>query len=478
VIIGRAAALAAAAGLLAPALGGCDVLLISPTLPGLLPGFGQPLRGQVLDSATGQPIGAATVISDIGWATTDNNGRFSLFGSVSRQNISVCRAGYTSVTYDTGAVQDDRAYFIDPLFPTPTSGELTTRRVEMQGVVEGPAGVPVDGEVIFAGALAGSVKDSKWAIPDSTTQLPGAVFSGVIAAGEVAGGPVVPAKGAQAQAFSFKDYGNGTLGFGYGYFDVPFGPTGSLASYQWKAPTPIKIGTFGTKARIAYTNAGWVNDVKTEITLDFGILGSIPVARAFSTQQTLLVPSVAKSAYILEGRAFSADRKRESLVVITSNTAQDNVFELLSPPDPIGPARGAKGVGGRPSFEWQPVREAEAYMVQVFEPNIPQPKWRGLTRQTRMAYPGFGDGDVNGGALLPSTVYTWEIHALSSKYGGVTPKAVDFGDFLPASYHQGDLDVRLRTPADILGIKDGSPPFRPFRKKTFQSKTTGMEFTR
>ncbi len=476
--LGRAVALAATAGLLVPALGGCDVLLLSPSLPGLLPGIGQPLRGQILDSATGQPIGAATVVSDIGWATTDNTGRFSLYGSVSRHNISVSRAGYTSVTYDLGPVQDDRAYFLDPLFPTATSGELSSRRIEMQGQVETPAGVPIDGEIVFAGTLSGTIRANRWAIPDSTARLPGQVLSGVIGGGEVEGGPIFPPTGSAAQAFRFKDYGNSILGFGYAYFDVPFGNTGTVTAPQWTAPSNVKIGTFKTSAQISYTNTAWASDVKTEITLDFGILGSLPVARGFSSQQNLVVPSIAKSTYILEGRAFSADRKRESLVVITDDSVANGTFDLLLPPEPISPAKGAKGAGGRPTFSWNAVAGADAYMVQLFELHIPRPKWRALTEQTSIAFPMFGDGDVNGSALLPNVTYTWEIHAISSRYGAVKPTSVEFSDFLPESFHATDFGPRMRTPADILGIKDGSPPFRPFRKKTYESKTAGLEFSR
>jgi hypothetical protein len=306
--------------------------------------------------------------------------------------------------------------------------------------------------------------------------LPGSVFSGVIAGGDITGGPILPPGKDSPQAFSFKDYGNGLIGFGYGYYDVPFGPTGSLSPPQWKAPAPIRIGTFGTRASISYTNTAWASDVKTEITLDFGILGSVPVARGFSSQQAVVVPSVAKSTYVLEGRAYSADRKRESLVIITNDSVSNGQFDLLSPPEPISPVHGAKGVGALPTFEWKPVTGADAYLVQVFEPNIPKPKWRGLTEKTSLPFPRIGDGDVNGGALLPTYTYTWEVSALASRYGAVTPKAADFGDFLPASYFASS--VRVRTPADILGLKDGGPVMKPYRRKTFESRTTGMEFQR
>lgn len=466
-------------GLAAPALSGCDLLLLSPLMPGLVPGIGQPLRGQVLDSATGQPIGGATVVSEAGWATTDNSGRFSLYGAISRHNISISRAGYTSVTYNAGPVQDDRAYFIDALFGTPSQGDLTSRRVEIKGKVVANHGAPIDGEVVFAGAKNGRINANQYAIADFKAALPGTIFSGVLAGGEVDGGPIFPTGKESEQRFKFKDYGNNTLGFGYAFFDVPFLPTGTLTIPPWQAPVDIKIGAFAAKARIEYNNTRWAKEVKTDITLDFGILGSVPVARGFTSQEDLVVPSVANTKYVLEGRAYNADRTRESVVVITTNNVTSgNSFDLLTPPDPEFPAKGQTGVGGRPTFSWRSVPNADAYMVLVFEPNIPQPKWRGITTGTSLTFPGFGDADVNGGALLPGVKYSWEIHAIGSKYGAVTPQSVDVKDFLPFSYTDGGLGPRLRTPADILGIKDGSPPFRPFRKKAYQSLTKGMEFTR
>lgn len=465
-------------GLVAPAIAGCDILLLSPLMPGLVPGIGQPLRGQVLDSATGQPVGAATVVSEAGWTTTDNSGRFALYGAISRHNLSISRAGYTSITYNAGPLQDDRAYFLDPLFGTPGQGDLTSRRVEIRGKVASSFG-PIDGEVVFAGVQNGRINGGQYAIADFKAALPGTVFSGVIAGGEVDGGPIFPSAKEAEQPFKFKDYGNNTLGFGYAFFDVPFQPTGTLTIPPWEAPVDIKIGSFAAKARIEYTNTRWAKDVKTEITLDFGILGSVPVARGFTSQQDLVVPSVANSKYILEGRAYNADRTRESVVIITTNTiTRDIAFDLLTPPDPEFPAKGQTGVGPRPTFSWKAVPGADAYMVQVFEPNIPQPKWRGITTGTSLTFPLFWDGDVNGGALLPGIKYTWEVHAIGSKYGATAPQALDFKDFLPAGYTDHSFGPRLRTPADILGIKDGSPPFRPFRKKAYESLTKGMDFMR
>jgi hypothetical protein len=461
------------------ALSGCDLVLLSPSLPGLVPGVGQPIRGQVLDSATGQPIGAASVVTDIGWATTDNNGKFALYGAMSKHTISIGRAGYTSLTFATGAVQEDRAYFIDPLFPTPTSGELTSRRTEIVGnVVSNVSGVPVEtGEVVFGGK-GGTIRANRFAIPEITAGLPGSVYSGVLAAGEVAGGPIVPGPKEAEQPFNFRDYGNGLIGFGYSFVNVPFGPTGSLGVPQWTAPDAITIGkVFSAKASIGYSNTSWASEVKTAISLDFGILGSVPVARQLASHVDVIVPSVKGATYVLEGRAFSADRNKISLVVINTNGAPSENFDLLAPPEPIAPAKGGRA-GGRPTFSWKSVPSANAYMVQVFEPNIPQPKWRGLTTDTSLPYPGFGDGDVNGGALLPGVKYSWEVHAISSRYGAAAPKGFfDFKDFVPTAFASTDFG-RMPTPAETLGIKDGSPPFRPFRKRSYESITKGLEFER
>ncbi|MBI6546933.1 MAG: hypothetical protein HY692_09080, partial [Cyanobacteria bacterium NC_groundwater_1444_Ag_S-0.65um_54_12] len=277
--------------------------------------------------------------------------------------------------------------------------------------------------------------------------------------------------------------GEGYLGFGYAFLDVPFRTTASGAiSVPWRLPSPLKIGTFGTRARVSYTNTSWASEVQTEIILDFGILGAVPVARAFASAQDIPIPSVANSKYILVGTASSANRRHESRTLIDTNTPQRTVFDLLSPPEPLYPAPGAKGLGGHPEFGWKPVNGAGSYLVEIFEgegPSSLKPKWRGITTGTTLRYPWFGDADLNGGAILPGASYSWAVHAIRSGYGPGDGQAIALRD-IPAApgLAPGGSWLTLKLTADDLTRSSRGQPFRPFRQKTFESITRGMEFTR
>ncbi|MBU6429444.1 MAG: hypothetical protein KGR26_10565, partial [Cyanobacteria bacterium REEB65] len=221
-------------------LSGCDVLLISPTLPGLVPGIGQPVRGQVLDALSGQPIGHATVVGDltrgdIGWATTDNSGDFTLYGDLSRRVISISRAGYTSVTYANGPLVDGQQYFLSPLFPN--TGTFQDRTVTIQGSVAALS----NGQVVPANALSGAaflgeantpIQNGNFAFGALTEELPGSVYSGILGGGAITGNP-----GGQ---FNFQPDPNGTtLDFDYQIVSIPFA---SASAPPWTDPDPLIMG--------------------------------------------------------------------------------------------------------------------------------------------------------------------------------------------------------------------------------------------
>lgn len=451
-------------------LAGCDVLLLSPTMPGLVPGIGQPLRGQVLDALTGLPLGGASVVGDVGWTTTGSDGRFELYGAVSRHVISLARAGYTSETLATGPIEDGRAYYLSPLFPA--TGNLKARFATVLGAAVVSGNVPAaSGEVVFAGLKSGRINQGRYAIVmDPASGLPGSIFSGVLAGGEVIDGPI----DAPDAPFQFRSFGMQTI-------DVPFTAAANPATTSVSTPLVLEQQRM-TGLEISYANTTWAREVRSSVTLDFGLMGSVPVARGSGTAQSLRVPSIPGTKTVLEGLAVDAQGERVSKVTITTNMLAKVPFDLLTPPDGVEPASGSEGVGGWPGFAWRAVPGADAYLVQVYEPGIAQPKWRGRTRGTSISFGRFGDGDANGAALLPGTDYTWEVHALSSQVevagaatGAKSPDpldpAVDPGPWLLAP-GQGMPGVWPR----MLG--GAAPPMRPFRSKSRESVRRGMGFRR
>lgn len=437
-------ALAVACGM-AIALSGCDLLVLSPTMPGFFPGLGRPLTGQVLDSQTGLPIGHATVLAGWGSATTDNTGHFNLYGDFSGgRSLSVARAGYTSSTYETGKLIDGDTYYIDPTFST--SGDLTHRALNVTGTLKNPDGSPMtaNGNVSFGGAASTPTNTSNGQFAITVTAgLPGNVFSGVLAGGEIVGGPVTP--GTAPQAFYYQT-------FGYRLADVPSVPTGAT----WAATANIQVqNTAFAPMNIVYNGlqAFKAPSPETDVTLDFGLLGSVPVGRGFSSNQTLSVPRIDGAKYVIAGDVKDGTTG-ESLVTITTNfptTVQQ--FNLLAPPQVTSPSDQAKGVGGTPTFSWNPVPRAVSYFVVVSEdtgsPNL-QAKWKGYTANTSIRFPGFWGGDLNGGGLFNQATYSWSVHAVSSE----------------ATTVKSAVDLR----ADL-------PTVRPFRQSQFESITGGLRFS-
>ncbi|MEB3299134.1 MAG: hypothetical protein VKO21_06575 [Candidatus Sericytochromatia bacterium] len=450
-------------------LAGCDVLLLSPTMPGLVPGIGQPLRGQVFDAMTGLPLGGASVVGDVGWTTTGPDGRFELYGAVSRHILSLARAGYTSETVATGPLEDGKAYHLSPLFPS--TGNLKARFATILGQVQAPGGGgAASGEVVFAGIKSGRVNQGRYAIVmDPASGLPGTVLSGVLAGGEVIDGPLE----APEAPFQFRSFGMQTI-------DVPFSATANPATTSLQ--TPLALSPVTSKVSLAYRNTSWAREVRTAVALDFGLMGSVPVARGTGTEQDLALPSVAGAKAVFEGLAVDASGARISKVTLTTNVLGQAPFDLLSPPEVVAPASGSEGVGGWPTFSWQAVPGADGYLVQVYEPGIAQPKWRGRTRGTSLAFGRFGDGDANGAALLPGVDYTWQVHALSTRVDGLAGQGIGLSadPFDPAV----DPSPWLFSPSGLPGSwwpaagKLMAPPMRPFRTRSRESVHRGLGFRR
>lgn len=435
-------------------LPGCDLLLLGTTMPGIAPGLGHPLKGKVVDSLTGLPIGRATVTAGWGSTNSDGAGNFSLYDDFSGGKIlSISRAGYVSSTYDQGPVVDGTTYYLDPSFSTTT--DLTHRKVNLTGTLLNSDGTPMkaNGNVTFAGA--GSIRtntvNGQYAL-GLNVGLPGGIFSGVLAGGQITGGPAMPlTPNDLPQAFSYQS-------FGYRLVDVP-----STTDSSWNATADLTIQSaqaipiFSMGVVYQGLDSFSAPNPQTEVSLDFGLLGTVIVARQFSSNQSIPVPQVAGVKYVIGGTVSDASGKMKSSVSITSSFRPQVTFNLLAPPKVIGPTDNTQRAGANPTFSWNPVPKADSYVVEVLEDTgspVPQAKWRGYTTHTSLRYPGFWDNDYNGGALYAQASYSWAVHAVAARVDGVG--ASDMGPQLPR----------------------GLPTETPFRQSQFESVTSGMRFTR
>jgi hypothetical protein len=196
--------------------------------------------------------------------------------------------------------------------------------------------------------------------------------------------------------------------------------------------------------------------LQTDVSLDFGMLGAVPIARGVSSNQPLRVPRVDTVKYVVAAKVEGTDGtlKTASYANVTSNATAKVPLPLLAPPKVTAPAVSAAGVGASPTFSWQVVPKADSYYVEVLENTgapTAQAKWRGYTTGTSIRYPGFWDNDMNGGILFPQASYSWAVHALSSDSG----------------YARKASDLR----ADL-------PKVQPYRQRRFESVTSGMGFSR
>ncbi len=422
-------------------LTGCELLLISPTLPGIAPFVGRPFTGKVVDSVTGLPLGNATVTAGLlAQAKTDADGSFKLYGNIGGQGIAIARAGYTSLSYVTsGPLADGQTYFLPPLFPS--TGLPSSKHVTLQGSVHynGAPIVPAGG-VVFAGLASAVVNGGIFSMVIREL-LPGSVHSGVLAGGQILGGPITPEAGQSAKDFSFDS-------FGYRFVDIPFADKPDLAPLTLQ---PLESNHVPIQAlSVSYTNTQAFNQVQTDVIMDFGLMGSVPVARDTQSNKALRVPFVQGIKYAIEGRASDASGKLTSKVSITTNALAPVSFKLLPPPAVTGPANGSEGVGGTPTFSWDPVPGAQSYAVEVLEGTHAAAtlKWKGYTAQTSIAFPTFPDWDMNGGSLIPGISYTWTVRAYNATVES--------------------LGKSVTAP----------PPTKPYRSNIYESAASGMTFKR
>jgi hypothetical protein len=428
-------------------LSGCELLAAGQLMPGLAPGVGKPLEGEVVDGRTRLPVGGATVVSGLGSTTTDANGRFKLYGGLNSREVSVCRAGYTAMTL--GGLEPEAMgnlqFVIQPQFPT--SGSLPKRFLELSGQVTGlPAGQ--DG-LVSLGELTSSVSNGGYQIRFES-EVPGKVITSVLGWGAINGR--YQENASAPQPFNFTT-------FSYRVEHWALGDTYPQAKVG-HAPLAIANDVAFQKVKVAYTNlAGFTGGVQTDILLDFGVAGSVPVARALGSNQEISVPQIPGLKYVIQGEARDPSGRSASVVNITTNDPSKATFQLLGAPKVLSPTPGASGTGQKPQFSWSSTgpQDQVVYVITLYEGDKnsdsfdSKPKWIAQTSDTDITFPPFSVGDINGGALRPETMYTWVLRAV---------------DVLEAP----------ETPTSKRSVQDVAP-VKPFRVRQRESETRGNTFT-
>ncbi|MFP5501691.1 MAG: hypothetical protein ACLGIN_04325 [Candidatus Sericytochromatia bacterium] len=375
-------------------------------MPGLMPGVGHPIGGEVLDARTRLPVGGATVVSGLGSTVTDASGRFKLYGNLSSRELSVARAGYTSITVGGEPFDPSReiTLTIDQQFPQ--NGTPKNRVIDLRGQVQAPAG---QNALVFLGSKAAPVSNGQFAV-QLESPVPGKILTSVLAWGTIQG--TYQADAAFDQHFSFT-------AFSYDILSWSLGNTYPEGMRRIDTPLLVRQHVPLKPVQVNYTNRGAFSSVKTAIALDFGVAGSVPVALASASNQRIEVPAIPGLKYVVQGQAFDDSKRMSSTVSITTNDLTKATFQLLSPPKVKTPASGAAEVGQRPTFSWEPVgQKGILYQLSLYECDPatdvcdPRPKWVCRTTDTEVTYPGFALSDVNGGALRPDKKYTWSIRAV------------------------------------------------------------------
>ncbi|MEB3285742.1 MAG: hypothetical protein VKN33_10695 [Candidatus Sericytochromatia bacterium] len=376
-------------------LTGCD--LTAAAL--LVPGVGQPLRGRVVDSRTRLPVGNATVIAGLGQTVSDASGVFHLFGNFTSDEVSVSRAGYVSFTQGDIPISqaEDIEIAIEPMF-APQSA-LPVKFLQLSGPVQGLPTLDSPALVSLGGTTT-AVSNAAFSLEYKATS-PGQILSSVLAWGTLSG-PYIDGVTAP-QPFHF-------LNFAYQVGSWRLGDTipASAQSQALQIASQVPI----SPVRISYSNLGGFRNVQTDVLLDFGVLGVIPVARALASNQSLPVPAINGLKYVIEGEATDAAGKASSLVSITTNDPSRIAFSLLQVPRIVTPTPGATSVGQRPTFRWTPLSQEVIYEVVLREVGEVKPKWVARTRYPEVTFPAFAQNDINGGALRPDRQYTWSLRAL------------------------------------------------------------------
>ncbi len=439
----------AASLILVAMLGGCDLWLASPTMPGLAPGFGIPLKGRVLDARTGLGIGGATVMGGLGRNASAADGTFEVYWDLAAgREVSIARAGYVSTTRVFDGSQSGATFFLSPT--SFSSGGMPNREVALTGTLRNRDGSPLtaNGSVSF-GTLAdtpANLQEGSFAFAE-TFGSSGTVTSGILAGGQIVGGPVAP--GSTPQAFQYASFGIRSL-------DLPLGNPG--ASRSVTADLSVQDLAFPEVSIALQRLAAFQAPApRVEVRLDMGMLGTVRVARALSSNASVRIPSVPGARLVVEANIVEAGGRSVSRATLTTDYPSAVLTLPMLPPVRVkGPSDGAKGVGGTPVFQWEAVAADRPvqYQVDVFEDaggGTLQPRWRGTTAKTSIAYPGFFDWDANGGALYPQASYSWSVRAV-------------YADSEPAP--------------GSLAADDVLPSARVFRARAFESVTTGMRFSR
>ena len=396
---------ALAAALSAAVLGGCDAAIAGFFLPGL----GRPMVGRVVDARTHLPVGGATVLAGLGATVTDGEGRFQLIGNFGGREISVGRAGYIALTL--GGVPPDPGgelqFELEPLFPN--ESPLPTRFLTLVGPVLGVAPA-ANAIVALGGTPPVAVSNGAYSL-EFKGQVPGKVLSSVIAWGTLSDPYIETGAG----PFSF-------LNFNYLVGSWALGETVPESRWELGLQVPPQSQVPIREVRVAYSNLDTrFQAVQTDVLLDFGVLGYVPVARALASNHQLRVPTLEGLKYVVTGEARDATGKFASLVTLTTNDPDKATFPLLSVPKIESPP--ATGAGQRPTFAWTPVPGDVNYEVTLYEVGEGKAKWVGRTDQPEITYPGFAPNDINGGALRPDKKYAWTLRVIELLDETETPSA-------------------------------------------------------
>lgn len=365
-------------------LAGCETL---PLFVFGSPPIGLGKSGRVVDAHTGLPIGGATVFADLAPpVTSDNEGRFHL--PVGFQGaVSAFRAGYAGLTLEAGQLLEQDLALV-PL--APLDGASPSRQVVLSGQVL-PAGV---GEVQFTGGNGGQTItgfDGRFQLQVGVTG--GTIASGILAGGRVQGGPL-----SDPQApFSFATFGFRALHLG----DQP--QVHTLATSPAQGTVGVQYG--GTLLEVT----------TTQVSLDFGLLGEVPVFRGQGEVLQANVPVAQGVPLRVRGVTKSADGRLRSIVETVVEPNSDTQLAFLTPPQPLSPRDGSSNMLiAAPQFKWSAVPGARLYeVVLTAESNGVQPVWRGVTTGTSLGFPLI-PANVNNASLRYGLTYVWQVTAYES----------------------------------------------------------------
>jgi hypothetical protein len=425
-------------------LGGCELMAMGPFMPGLVPGVGFALQGNVRDGRTFLPIGGATVTSGLGSTVTDANGHFALYGNLGSHEFSVSRMGYVATT--VGGIKADASTPLDVTLDATTSdnGALPQGFLDVRGFLQNVGGQPIavpNGVVVIGDRLPTAASNGQYQVTFES-QVPGKVLTRVLAGGDTAERWDDAAAKTSFLPMTFKT-------FGYSLEHFTLMPTQGQQTSPRNLTVDDSIKFDDTK--VAYSNIGDLKIIETSIYLDFGVAGSVLVAQATGSNQGIHVPVVPGVKYVVIGTAYNANRTQWSNVTITTADPRKAPFQLLTPPKVTGGV--GKGIGSRPTLKWTPSPvPGVVYEVTMKETDdkgsTSVTKWRATTTEPEITYPGFSLSDVNSGALRPEKKYVWSVRVIDT-----------LSTMEDATTHRAILDVK------------------PLRTRSREAVSTNNEFT-